>query len=153
MEILFRGKPDIDQEWLDEMEITLDEHMENLVSVNYKDGFVFGQLVYSGKQPYIVGEVVESTDEWITLEYWIPVKPETVGQYTGLKDKGGVKIFEGDLFQDEYDIAYAIKYCPEGGKYVGYSLREGEIGLEDVIDANMELIGNIHDNPELLEVE
>ena len=147
MEILFRGKPDIDQEWLGN-----DEYMQSLVGVNYKDGFVYGQLVYSGKQPYIVGEVVESTDEWIALEYWIPVKPETVGQYTGLKDKGGVKIFEGDLFQDEYGVVYDIRYCLEGGKYVGYSLQEGEIGLEDVIDANMELIGNIHDNPELLEV-
>jgi len=148
MEILFRGKPDIDQEWLEEMELTLDEHMENLTSANYKNGFVYGQLVYSGKQPYIVGEVVESTDEWITFEYWIPVKPETVGQYTGLKDKNSKKIFEGDVLYDDYWEAYGIVVFDDGGFRVNICDL-----LEDLFEfTDCPIVGNKWDNPELLEV-
>lgn len=155
---LFRGKPDIDQEWLDEMEFTLDEYMENLVSANYKDGFVYGQVVYSGKQPYIVGEVVESTDEWITLEYWIPVKPETVGQYTGLKDKSGVKIFEGDIVCNRWGNYYTPIF--RNGIYMAYNVEQSHWTQQEpstqfnvIWKEGCEVLGNIHDNPELLEVE
>lgn len=149
MEILFRGKPDIDQEWLDD-----DEYMQSLVGVNYKDGFVYGQLVYSGKQPYIVGEVVESMDdEWIALEYWVPVKPETVGQYTGLKDSNGKKIFEGDLLATDLDRPVnEIKFIDGAFKEECYC--DGEFYTDFMRDGKKELIvGNIHDNPELLGVQ
>ncbi len=156
MEILFRGKPDISPEWLDEMEFTLDEYMENLVSVNYKDGFVFGQLVYSGKQPYIVGEVVESTDEWITLEYWIPVKPETVGQYTGLEDKNGVEIYEGDFIGSSTTLNLLVS-IREGHATItfkdGKTTHSQPIFREEITEEeHLVVIGNRWDNPELLEV-
>ncbi len=159
MEILFRGKPDIDQEWLEEMELTLDEYMENLVSANYKDGFVYGQVVYSGNRPYIVGEVVESTDEWITLEYWIPVKPETVGQYTGLEDKNGVKIFEGDIVvafkEEDCEEANAVFYNANHCKWFLGSPYNNKLpmGLGEFCWLDLEVIGTHWDNPELLEVE
>ena len=161
-EILFRGKPDIDQEWLDEMELTLDEHMENLTSVNYKDGFVYGQVVYSGNQPYIVGEVVESTDEWITLEYWIPVKPETIGMQTEFIYESLETIYQNDIVLCEQEgqepFISAVEWDKDG---FTVSDNHGKHPLRsfDITDPflrpqpKIRKVGNIHDNPELLEVE
>ena len=149
MEILFRGKPDIDQEWLEEMELTLDEYMENLVSANYKDGFVYGQVVYSGKQPYIVGEVVESTDEWITLEYWIPVKPETVGQLIRKGSESRFDIYTGDILQDDWGYKYAIEWDEQYTVYWARSIITGELKAL----RGKWAIGTEYDNPELLEVD
>jgi uncharacterized phage protein (TIGR01671 family) len=103
------------------------------------------------------------------------VRPETVGQYTGIKDINGVKIFEGDVIR-HYSKFYEpdVKYNPElfeseeigtiqfksgcfgfvslNGKSEMYGVlednEENSLGFEDYW---FEVIGNIHDNPELLE--
>lgn len=79
------------------------------------------------------------------------VDPETVCQYTGLTDKNGRKIFEGDivkgLFADEYIIGY-IKYGSNARYYVERKGLQG-ILLDNAQDW-LEVIGNIFDNPELL---
>jgi len=73
--------------------------------------------------------------------YWVP--SETVGQYTGLKDKDWVGIYEGDIVKGisenaVYKVFYNQNLC-------GFSTKIGLIGLMEC-----EVIGNIHDNPELL---
>ena len=83
------------------------------------------------------------------------VDPETVGQYTGLTDKNGVKIFEGDIIRHKTYLEeriYRILYDEGAFCYFydrnTYPLTDYEFGL---YCENVEVIGNIHDNPELLQ--
>ena len=90
------------------------------------------------------------------------VRPSTVSQYTGLTDKDGRKIFEGDIikivpysdYSDDYSISKVYSYngvfCVD---YRGDDFDSTALGfLEDYLpDGDFEVIGNIHDNPELLE--
>jgi len=85
------------------------------------------------------------------------VIPETVSQYTGLEDKNGIKIFEGDICNcREYECFGKIIYNEdEAGFYFDVMYEDGGFGEERLYDYNdeLEVIGNIFDNPELLESE
>ena len=84
----------------------------------------------------------------------IPVDPETVGQYTGLKDKNGRKIYKGDIvFADcckKYlEVIWNDIGC--GGWWFAEKI-DGDMYCVGKIDLDwLEVKGNIHDNPELLE--
>lgn len=89
----------------------------------------------------------------------VVIDPETVGQYTGLKDKNGNKIFEGDIVKwiDTQFNAYKSKviYCCDKYNYPAFDLEKHDYecnGLQYAHeDCYLEIIGNIHDNPELLQ--
>ena len=100
----------------------------------------------------------------------IEIKKETVCEYTGLTDKNGKKIFEGDivkynLWDDKFDYCevkfgyfYAAMDSYNGGPALGFYLADingkaDDIGFFENLYKFVEVIGNIHDNPELLEVE
>ena len=85
--------------------------------------------------------------------------PDTVGQFTGLTDKNGKKIFEGDIIKgkfsnyaiwaDEAERAFVYGKSYKGG----YKNLMSDYLLKSSCPNGIEIIGNIHDNPELLEVE
>lgn len=99
--------------------------------------------------------------------YGCKVAPETVGQYTGLTDKNGKKIFEGDIVKctdtiNDFEFNAVVEFGNPNGEYNwGYQLKfiSGEESNFDILcwvdmketGAYIEIIGNIHDNPELME--
>lgn len=81
---------------------------------------------------------------------FIEVIPHTIGQYTGLTDKKGKKIFEGDIVKNSRDVG--LLYYKE--KNSAFTVKGWEYGYWLWHDKeDIEVIGNIYDNPELLEVE
>lgn len=82
---------------------------------------------------------------------YVEVDPETVGQYTGLTDKNGKKIFEGDIVKSSYKDGFEIGLIGWSNIDVRYKFAspDGTAYGIDVTDT-FEVIGNIHDNPELM---
>ena len=124
-EILFRGKRKLGNEWI---EGSL--HTEK----------------FADDEEYLCCEINQCD-----------VYPETVGQYIGFNDKNGTKIFEGDIVNDEQSgYNYFIKWFTECACFalankngrMEFGCEELEIFLDDLT-----IIGNIHDNPDLLKGE
>ena len=97
----------------------------------------------------------KNIDERVSYE----IIPETVGQYTGLTDKNGKKIFEGDIVIDKYSkekfgFVGVVIYNPTLTQYQIHSDKQPDyvVNLGSRRDS-VKIIGNIHDNPELLEAE
>lgn len=82
------------------------------------------------------------------------VIPETIGQYTGLTDKKGTKIFEGDILKtnkfSEPNKQYIVKFDLQFGAFIGQDKFNIYFVTFDGDSDQFEIIGNIHDNPELL---
>ena len=77
------------------------------------------------------------------------VKPESIGQFCGLHDKHGKRIFEWDVVQhDAWDYPFVVFFDTEKARFVC----KLKTGLTLSIDPqNISLVGNIHTNPELLQ--
>ena len=134
-EILFRGKRVDNGEWIED-NYNLLEIGSNLVPIIIP----FQNLVKA-----MMSDV-----------FMYQVDLSTVGQYTGLTDKNGVKIFEGDvcIFQNVFSskphigvVRYYANAKPisDDGQY--------SVDLAECNPEDLEVIGNIHDNPEILKGE
>ena len=121
-EILFRGKPIDEGGWV-----------EGYFACVYIDRPATSKI-YSPK------------DVWT-----YDVSTETIGQYTGLNDRKGNKIFEGDIVKiTTRNVTRIVKYISHRMCFAFVHPKNGIFGFE--ISDNVEVIGNIYDNPELLEV-
>ncbi|MBS6650623.1 YopX family protein [Alistipes putredinis] len=92
------------------------------------------------------------------------VDPATVGEYTGLKDKNGKDVWEGDIIEcigsDNKPIRHLVRYNDEKGGYSqllfmgnGLTCRPYDGGLISqnyICEMDKYIVGNLHDNPELL---
>lgn len=149
-EILFRGKTPSQDERFDD-----GEWVEGFYTrFNEKE-----HRIYSGYAETDCGDYYPD---------WCNVRPETVGQYTGLTDKNGKRIFEGDIirfqkFKDEplwigVVVYENCLYIAKGVMPLSYEKREGEkaakhgfeVQVSGINKSTIEVIGNIHDNPELM---
>lgn len=128
-EILFRGKRLDNGEWIE------GDGIHYPKSINY-----LGSCWIDG-----MGECAND---------WVQVDPATVGQFTGLCDKNGVKIFEGDILTTDLIRPYVIVVFRDGSFMFNYN--DGDKDYYDIMLPIMKnaqtqtlyhkVIGNIHDN-------
>ncbi len=142
-EIIFRGQRKDNKEWV---EGYLVKKIDILLGI---------------KRCFIL---VEGSDTDLldgTSMTWYEVIPETIGQYIGMSDKNGKRIFTGDIVIHHY-LCKVNEYSEDIGRVFYYPetfrlLRTSKLfpddcpGIYRSCECEYEVIGNIHDTPELLE--
>jgi uncharacterized phage protein (TIGR01671 family) len=151
-EILFRGQTR-----------RFGEKVKNFAGDPMPSNWVYGG-VCCGEGAFSIIYAYMDEEKEIPIEKHV-VYTDTIGQYTGLTDKNGKRIFEGDIVRAD-DYIFSVKYGKCGGTqnaenygYMGFYLEavsEGtklcaKYGLRDDMCyfTDIKVIGNIHDNPEL----
>lgn len=137
---------------------------------DYTGEWRYGYLVQEvdiGNKP-IKNFIIENTSEVSILnkgllQKYYEIDSNTVGQYTGLKDKNGKRIFEGDILRNPRNDLFVVRYICGG--FDCEPIKEfykqpkiswntlGELQNASWVEDNNEVIGNIYDNSNLLPME
>lgn len=140
-EMLFRGKRVDNGEWV-----------EGSLLTDVQGNHYIGVFVEKQEQYVMYGRGGMKTAARYEGIGLIQVVPETVGQFTGLTHKNGTKIFEGDILNSSWNtkiiVYFDMDYLQFRAREASASARENSI---DYYYSNKtEILGNVHDNPELL---
>lgn len=134
-EILFRGKKTYGGGWIEGCLI----QAENFCCILQEE-----EKANAWDYPYLDGKLghIDGTVD--------PVDPETVGQFTGISDANDTKIFEGDIVEiAKEDEPFKVEWCEDSARFV-LSASTFCCDFDNYWGWEIEVIGNIHDNPELL---
>ena len=122
--------------------------------VDYDGTFVYGYYIKNGDGALIVGDQTEELDD-VGLSRWFEdVVPETVGQYTGLKDANGKDIYKGDIVHVVTEDGYVRtgKVIFEKGCYwVDNGMDRYPVSRIGFKRDTLEVLGNVHVNPEIID--
>lgn len=88
--------------------------------------------------------------DYASALYTAEIDPETIGQYTGIVDKYGMKIFEGDIVWNDYDNGNGkVEWDNDMAKFI-ITFSTFTIDFDNIYGDELDVIGNVYDNPELL---
>jgi uncharacterized phage protein (TIGR01671 family) len=123
--------------------------------IKVTDKWIYGDIAHVQGEPCIQTDVSEENKHTIGWN----VIPVSIGQFTGLRDKNGKEIYEGDIICS-YDsqnnpIMHEVYYLESEARFatklIGYeNLNEGSLTQKWINELDFEVIGNIFDNPELI---
>ena len=115
---------------------------------------IYGDLIQTEKDFKNVVEILDWSKVGYKPEKSLVVNPETVGEFTGLTDKNGVEIYENDIIKvDIFTKPYSVSFGKSekwGACFCVQSFNSITFLTKNWADT-CEVIGNIHDNPELLQ--
>lgn len=120
-----------------------------------RNKWIYGDIAHVQGELCIQTDVSEENKHTIGWN----VIPESIGQFTGLRDKNGKEIYEGDIIQTNdsegnqilHEVYYLESEARFATKLIGYeNLNEGSLTQKWINELDFEVIGNIFDNPELL---